>query len=760
MSVRNVKGGRHPILHFIETHHLEKTGDFSILKEISPFDRRVGLVIDGVKLQQDMENEIRKEEPLCGLSSCVPFTGYRLIAEIAALFNDVAINVEKRNRALKAGSNGANATKAPSSPGGTPNMGSKKIMVVFNGCLLKPVVRDLFVSLPEEILSLNILNESSAKTIKEETVRDFSMRFYLEEDVEGYVIRSLKKYVAVENAVEIMRAPYLAWAQISAFFSPSNLMASEVFGSIELLAFPGIERVITSFLPDGKLKYVSKSDLLDALCTKFNKKIDEKTLSQFLLMCSSHREFRDDLVHDGLLDLIFSLSSDNQVEHFANTSMKAPSKELFLRNTSALESPVMTKTGTVRPLRELYDKKPSFVLLKYYGRPLPDRMYYCLCSGILNPAPFASLSHFVISDTFPTIDTPHFRDRTTYVLSLRAQMLHFLNLQEFQSEGRRLQWHQPYYRKQPFQPVSIPSRTVLCQWKVPELLEGEKVYFSSVLQYAKLSELDRNVTHVAQTKSTTLAAIHLLAIDLLGYVSHLPSVGSNLSHFGEALSLFACDTLSPYGLLFIEMIRTRILSDSPIIKRSAPEERPKIYPKGVLFAARTLSIIHINSMGTWTGPVDIEIAAFGTCSRMLSKALRSLMELVACNFFLERFTSLPLTAFPEVVMELPFDNCTEFNAGLLILYMLMTPTCTLESLKETFPQLYTLDTDLATLRYFWNRAYEAYPHMTLDTDEKEQVVGFRDCIVAANTALTEAFYRVLGPEIVYNERATASSMPT
>lgn len=753
MCSKHDVGDRHPILSFINEHHLEKQGDFSILKGISAKDPRVGLVIDGVKLQQDMESAIRKAEPLCALTSCIPLTVYPWIAEVSGLLQSVAIQLEIRNSVLKAERKEGNTPKNPSSPGGGGgplSADNKKILVVFNGCTLMPVPHDRLPRVPDEILTLNILKERDPRPLKEEVVKNFSSLFYLEDDVEGYVIRALKNFVLENKAVEIMRAPYLAWAQISSFFSPANLMASEVFGSIELLAFPGIKRVITSFLPNGQLTYVSKADLIGALCETYKKKIDERTVSEFIMMCSPHREFRTEVARDNMVNLIFSMTAEKQVQHFLSSTTQNLKSALH-RNLSALESPVLTKDGSAKPLRELFGEKPNCMLVRYYGRPLPDKMYYCLCSGILNPSPFATLSQFCINDNFPIIDSAHFWQKANYIISLRAQMLHFLNILRVRRENAKLQWHRSAARRCAPTPVKIPTRTDLCHWNLPNIPEGTPIYFKSVLEYAKRSEMDRNVKHIAHSKSTILATTHLLTIDLLGYISHCPQSGSDLSKFGQGLQVFLCDTLSPYGLLLIEMIRTETLTDDRIVKKCSCGDPDIVYPQGVLFAARALSIIHINCDRPWTGPIDVEIAAFGFCSRMISKVLRCLMELITTNLFLEGYTDLPLSSFSDVIQYLPFGSSTEFNAGLLILYMLMNEDSTLGSLGKTFPELYALRTDLMTLRYFWNKAYEAYQCARLDVDETDRLSAYVNSFNAANMVLTKAFDRVLGPDITYHD---------
>lgn len=104
---------------------------------------------------------------------------------------------------------------------------------------------------------------NSASTVlraSEETKALAASRFHIDDALESSIVWQLK-----QHSRDVLRAPYFAWAQLSSFFLPANLYLSEVYGSVELLAFPGVARVITHIDEDSMMfDYVVKEEVMEA----------------------------------------------------------------------------------------------------------------------------------------------------------------------------------------------------------------------------------------------------------------------------------------------------------------------------------------------------------------------------------------------------------------------------------------------------------------------------------------------------------------
>lgn len=702
---------------YIKEKKLEKSYGISSLQTLptDSAEASVHLIVDGVKLLLDMEKAVRKAEPLSAMTSALPTTLYTCVQETNAMLDGVRHLCNAESKKFK-------------------------LLIVFGGCGYTPTARPIAagVPVPESILKRRATEENGMELVDRAAKDIYANRFYIEEDIEAFIVRYFHQLMEVSHLGEVMRAPYLCWSQISGLFAPSHCHASEVYGSIELLAFPGIKRVITSFdLATSSFKCVDKTDLLESLQLSLSP-LTEENLSKFLLISSRNRDFFVDEKNEAFIEIMETGEGD-AMKFIAQSK----DNQCFLqRSLAALEAPVLTQQGEIKLLRDLYSKPAENNIRKNFGKPLSPAMFFLLASGPLIPAPFASVSQHYLLDQWPLVDSKLYRAESEFIISLRAQTLHHLNLSKEGRGDRRLNWQREYnMRNTRTTTIAIPSATELCQWEISKVdFPSIPVYFENVLSYTDRSKPPTDIV-IPDTIATTVAVILLRTIDLLGYISHCEVTSSKLSQIGTCLQVFDCGTLSEYGLLFIELLRTQTLTDEPIAMSLKPNDAQ--YPAGARFAARLLSIVHINSNGPWTGPIDPEIAAFGSCSRVLCRTLRCLTEAVTANIFFKKMTALPLDQFPEVVKALPFHLVTEFNAGIVIMHMIQNPNATLESMQRAFPQLYCLQNDLMTLRYFWEKASQAFQYLCDDPEEQANFLHCKPSFMAANELLLPAFDRVL-----------------
>lgn len=722
-------GRDHPATAFVAMKELEHEDSILNLKPLKQ-SNHVVLAIDGLKILGDIESTVKKAEPLTCFTSVVPQCAYAYILTLQLTLEKLKKNLAEVDKTVKS-------------------------IVVFKGCGFHPIHKPGMIpsrlQLPPTIVKRDASEKNGISLVDAKAVEGQRNRFYLEDDVEGFLVRHMKD--KLRGIAEVMRAPYLVRPQISSFFCPTELVASETYGEIELLAFPGITRVITSIDPQkGTFKYVNKEDFIKA-CMEVNRTIKESDISSLLLIGSYVRdnEGKPPLTFIEMLEANVDLLIQRYKENPKQDAKDAMNARTRLRTClAALEAPVLTVRNKLTLLSDLYSNVPRESCLKVaLGYPLSTVVYYLLSCGPLLPGPYASASQVVISDQWPLVDSAHYRSEAEYIISLRAQLLHLVQPNRSEStlgRGDKRLWWQRDYNVSTCRLLTIgfPPKTVICSWNLANsaFQNVEKIYFYNVLDLATLSVVPSESHHcrLADVRCT-IASVLLQTIDLLGYISHREGMGSVLSPIGASLKEFDCVTLSEYGLLFIELLRTKALTDDPIT--ICYDKENKVYPPGARLAARLLSIVHINTKGPWKGPIDPEMAAFGQSSRILCQTLRSLAESLAASLFLKKQTLVPLEDFPLVVEELPFNFVPEFNAGILVMHIILDESSTFESLSETFPNLPYLHKDLCTLLYFWCTAYRAFGELVKDSEEQDSFDKLRPSFAHANALVTAAFARVL-----------------
>ncbi|KAL7696587.1 hypothetical protein N2W54_006312 [Lotmaria passim] len=677
---------------FVAENKLEEKGlRLSDLRRLSN-SNHVCLVFDGNRVLEDVVQDVHATCPLTIFTASTPSSAYTIISEYTE-------NVAKLAEFFAS------------------QQVDFKPMFVFNGCGFHPT-EDIDTTSPQPPMELATYSaydrNKTVRNVPLEVQRKFANRFVIEEDVEGLIVRKL-----CESVKETLRAPYLAWSQISAFFAPSNMVASEVFGSLELLAFPGVERVITNIDVDrGTFDCVSKAALMAALRRRYDAEFLEDDFSAIALYDTKNRLFRVKNRRDTFDELCRLPRDPTRVEAFFRQHRATEEqKSLFRRNMTALDAPVLTADAQVLPLSQLYGMPRRGDVRSTFGCPMPVVFYYFLMSGPLLPLPFAIHSQEALMDDWPLIDTSAYRRAAESILPLRVQVV--FQLFQIAPKTCDFYWIRQYvvFKKAQMADSQLrvcklnnPPTIHLAYWNFDQdnLLQmtqdAESVYFTDVVPYCGYA-----VGEEVEYKSVraTLAVVYLRSLDFLGYFTHATDgvESSGPSVYCKALERFDCPTLSEYGVLLIELLRTGTLNDDPlVVVLNNVDNR---IPVGVRFASRLVSIIPTNVSGPWTGPFDPEMAAFGVISRLFSRTLRILHEVVAALIFANRATTVPWDEFNSVIQQLPFTFPAEFSAGFLMTYVLCNPQCTMEELCATFPEMYALETDLQTLFWFFTMGFQA-----------------------------------------------------
>ncbi|KAG8343952.1 putative Temperature dependent protein affecting M2 dsRNA replication [Trypanosoma vivax] len=679
---------------YVNENRLEEKG--IPLHELSRLEGtdQIMLGVDGTKVIELITQAVRDREKMAIYTYTMPFTVYEKIDEICRMLRSI------RNC--------------------TP-------VFVFNGIQFCPDATEEFskekIAAPIEVATLIGTDSSRIANMPNGRQMDIqkkvSNRFVVEEDVESQIIRLLRTWFKL-----IMRAPYLAWAQLSAFHHPSNRHVSEVYGCLELLAFPGIERVITNInTANGTFDMVRKSRLLETL------HVSEEDLESLIAIDSRSRpmkpvalkfqNFEDmckkiERYKDFSLGVSYAYYLHDEVGRApeTNRSRLQSQRNAAFRNLAALSSPVLTLTAPYCvPLHSLY--KPhrpiSPDLQSSLGMPLPSILYYLMSAGLLSPSLFGALCQESVVDDWPLVDSIKYRDVAETVLPLRVQTIYQLAWSLRRSPGK-MSWYRRYnVVSTRVSKIHAPPDIHLDGWNLHNINIPLGLHLVDVMEYAHLACPLEHVVY--QTVEETYTAILLQSLDLLGYLTHETQEqlgggqSSEPSAYGRALQLCCVPTLSEYTVLLIELVRTDAISAEPF-RITTDEVHPRDIPEDIVLASRILSIIPLNVSGPWTAPIDAELAAFSMLSRMVSRSIRQLLEAITALMFSKGRTTVPLQKVCDIQSMLPFSIPVEFGSGVLIEYMLMKDRCTMSDLEMAFPECTYLRHDLVTLFYFWDLAVQ------------------------------------------------------
>ncbi|EAN91700.1 hypothetical protein TCSYLVIO_003374 [Trypanosoma cruzi] len=653
---------------------------------------QVMLGVDGTKIIDLITQAVREKEKMAIYTYTTPFTVYDKITDVC-----------KTLRSLK------NCTP----------------VLVFNGIPFYPDPSDDNCReknmVPPDVAALNgtdssrLCNMHSMRAV--DIQKKSSSRFFVEEDVENQIVKLFRS-----EFKDTMRAPYLAWAQLSAFCHPKNRHISEVYGCLELLAFPGIDRVITNInVMKGTVDMVRKSRLLELL------RISEDDLGSLIVVDSRNRVMRtvgpkfssfDDMckkitrVNDLSLGASYVHQLHQEAMHLSEQARNRTLnlKSAVLRNLAALGCPVLTLVPPYCTLlTRLYESRrqlpidPKMVM----GCPLPPVMYYMFTAGLLSPSLFGALCQGSLVDDWPLVDSIKYRDVAETVLPLRVQTLHQLAASLRMSDFG-MTWFRRYNAfLSRVSKVHAPPEIGLDSWNLAGETISENLFLVDVMEFSHLAVSSRHIIY--ETAEETCAAVLLQSLDLLGYLTHETRDDgedvqvSEPSPFGRALKLCGVPTLSEYVVLLIELSRTGAITTEQF-RMTSEEIIPRDIPPEIVLASRILSIIPLNVSSSWSGPIDPELAAFSMISRMISRSIRHLLEAMLAIIFYQGRTLVPLHRICAIQQALPFSTPVEFGGGVLIEYVLMKEKCTLSDIEAAFPECNYLRHDLATLFYFWELA--------------------------------------------------------
>eukprot|EP00796_Vickermania_ingenoplastis_P011228 gene11228-7799_t len=427
-----------------------ESGLVKLLHGMSYDSRDVRLGIDGTMLLEQFAKKVRRQNPLAIFTHAVPPSiTQEDIPAFVRLLEELSASLDREPEAA----------------------GPRRLrpVVVFGGMTYVPGHEPQPTEVPSEprfIHGFNVLSQSKATPdVREQAAH----RFTIDEDLESAIVMELKQHVA-----EVLRAPYFAWTQLGSFFLPMNEYLSDVYGSLELLAFPGVTRVITYIDPVAHtMDYVVKEEVLEAArallrprshCIAFG----PEDLQEWIMMDSTKTPFVLDFIPPDLEKLAATvedvgerlagsrsggtlspspqpqgsntLTSSSGSASTGGQSSTLPTrrpnslKRLLLHcaseeqrqriqcNVAVLDAPVLTLTGCTLPLSVLCSSPPhcELPMCSVIGQPLPTALYYGISAGLLSPFVFSSAGQNLIINRLPLIDSPLFRSVTQRLIGVRV----------------------------------------------------------------------------------------------------------------------------------------------------------------------------------------------------------------------------------------------------------------------------------------------------------------------------------------------------
>lgn len=703
---------------FIESSSVILSGNLAELQ-----GKRIGF--DGNKLIENINALAKDYERFAPLTNCVPFYSYAEMAKFAETVEKYRLQAD----------------------------------IVFNGMglLINPKDKELQRSREHNQTVLTLhgkVNDNAANILRDggrHARLQEELNSNLDEDGENYIFQYMKLY----PDLRVNRAPYWSWAQLASYFAPGVRYLDEVYGCYEMIAFRGVDRLITKIEGDV-YHYIRKEDVLAALRNYSGQSFSDADLAFVVASLSGNK-----MLNDPHFPPLESLQFLTRLQRGPGGQLQHPNGQAQLRSqrmAAAIEyCPVLCHDGSCLPLCQLFNKKASKrVLRSIFGSALPPMFYFMQMAGLLTPSVLSTVATKQIVDVAPIVDSAEFRQVAEFIIPLRTQIVYQLvqALPNGLNNQVDIMWVRRYNHAAGREmPILQPPQIRLDEWSTEQ--NSTFCFFSSVLALAQ----NATSTAVYSTTDSALTAVLLKALDLLGYFTHATQTNSTEvsgpSVYSQALEKCEIPSLSEYAVLLIELIRTKTLTDKPLTTAARQNGMAPTTNNPVLFASRLLSIVPIRLASIWTGPLSADLCGFIGMARSLHRTLRSLTEVIATITYFDSAKHRNFTAdeFQKYIQpRLPFGQQLMSLGGVIIQYLLENSisTTTLDKLREVFPDCLNLEEDLSSLFYFWHYAGKIIS--ILYEDDKGGMSTVYNNYHSANLILSHAAVRILGPafEFLHN----------
>ena len=566
----------------------------------------------------------------------------------------------------------------------------------------------------------------------------------LDEDAICYISRLL-----VSLGVEVITAPYLAWAQLAYFaHTPadgSKPFVADIFGALDVLAVGCVKRVITEIgnLDDNNAK-----------------------LSAFTAHSPDHA-----------LKYITQPTKIAESPHWSWLQHSSPEEdEQHVKSTLAF-CPVLCFDGTLQSVCKVTANEPQPAILRqYFYNDLGSKsplLYFLLTAGIVSPQLLTVIAAEQFIDDPPFIFSNQYRTTLERILPLRTQIV-FQLVQELErylrgfEQIRKLNWERPH-DEQPTLPIQRPPKIALDEWENIDPSPARPYDFKSVLTFSSQARpVEEGVVEPPVTYKTSeqaLGAVLLKSLDLLGYFTHAAHSTNETEESSMSIFAQALDQAGDYGsecVLLIELTRTRSLHDEAVVPHIKSTYLPRRAADGARYAARIMSLLRLDSGRVEDDAITIssDLLAFNDIARSFQRSLRLLSEAIAATQVLNHTAVYPLKESRDFSARLPFAVPLTIHAGLILEYMLTSPEYASlhvnsrnQHLKDKFPHMADMPKALRAMKTFWMCAMHVVCKLLEDEEAEEDFYQKgAELVQRAHALVTGAFQGVLQmpalPEIV------------
>lgn len=125
------------------------------------------------------------------------------------------------------------------------------------------------------------------------------------------------------------------------------------------------------------------------------------------------------------------------------------------------------------------------------------------------------------------------------------------------------------------------------------------------------------------------------------------------------------------------------------------------------------------SCGEWTGDIDRELAAFNSLVKAVQRSLRNLLEAVVVDLAVQNGDKLAGKAFTSLSKNMAFAFEPSVAGGCLMKSFLQGAS--VSDLRESFPQIASIEGELLSLVDFWSRFCQAVSYSDVDANTKLEV---------------------------------------
>ncbi|KAF8603854.1 XPG I-region protein [Ceratobasidium sp. AG-I] len=512
--------------------------------------------------------------------------------------------------------------------------------------------------------------------------------------------------------VEFIIAPYSSLAQLVYLQRHAKSYVHALYGPSELLLYPGVDKVILSldFSAQSNFTFVSKSKMLTDLAFT-----EEQFLDLGLLSGSDYSPTLPPHVNENSIKPIVdflryyktgfvcitsafpenpAIKQSNYAETFARARCMVKYALILSSEGSVVPLPLALPGGSTGSTTAA--DIPSDLNDIFTNR-LPDEIYYYLSRGLFTPQALVWLTSGQIIEG-PPLDNGETNEYRRFVkdvitegptgpratsLALVAGVAHSTWQKTRITTGF-------WYDNNPkgFIIPSVPQTMTLVErvvnWNVPSgLVEDElRRQGSSTIDFAlclggtsneKLANRTRikpNPNHPLEKKDEVVANVIWRFLELRGFLLH--------THTHSPLARALYNTLSAVRVndkfqdsmyLFLEMVRAGVMHGNLWSNRAysgGPSFGDDEEKKCMLLIMRVLSIVPLTCLPQpWNGPLSRELLVFNGFLRSLSRALRTLVEMIALNMLLQHHARRTRDDLLDIAVSLPFQQ--EVNTGYGIL---------------------------------------------------------------------------------------------